>query len=356
MVTSHQFGFREKHSTIDQVHRIVHTIEETLEKKKVCSAIFLDVAQAFDKVWHKGLDYKLKTQLPIQYTEILESYMNDRYFRVKQGQAYSKLKKIEAGVPQGSILGPILYLLYTADIPLPFNSKIATFADDTCILSTGNDVIESTRKLQASVNKIVAWTETWRIKLNEGKSVHVDFTNKSIQYIPIEISSFIVPHENSAKYLGMTLDARLNWKEHIKKKQTELNLKYKKLKWIIGRNSKVTTANKLLIYNQIIKPVWTYGSQLWGCAAKTYIETIQRIQNKILRDIVNAPWYARNDDIHRDLGVNKVAEAIKQAATNHTHRLQHHINPEASILCNEENYSRRLRRTKPHDLVAIINV
>ena len=57
LVPSHQFGFREKHSTIDQVHRIVHTIEETLEKKKVCSAIFLDVAQAFDKVWHKGLDY-----------------------------------------------------------------------------------------------------------------------------------------------------------------------------------------------------------------------------------------------------------------------------------------------------------
>ena len=136
----------------------------------------------------------------------------------------------------------------------------------------------------------------------------------------------------------MTLNARLNWKEHIKKKQTELNLKYKKLKWIIGRNSKVTTANKLLIYNQIIKPVWTYGSQLWGCAAKTHVETIQLIQNKILRDIVNAPWYARNDDIHRDLGVTKVAEATKQAATNHTHRLQHHNNPETSTLCNEENY------------------
>ena len=190
LVPSHQFGFREKHSTIDQVHRIVHTIEETLEKKKVCSAIFLDVAQAFDKVWHKGLDYKLKTQLPIQYTDILKSYMNDRYFRVKHDQAYSNLKKIEAGVPQGSILGPILYLLYTADIPLPINSKIATFANDTCILSTGNDEIESTRKLQSSVDKIVAWTETWRIKLNEGKSVHVDFPNKSIKYIPIEIASF----------------------------------------------------------------------------------------------------------------------------------------------------------------------
>ena len=116
--------------------------------------------------------------------------MNDRYFRVKHDQAYSNLKKIEAGVPQGSILGPILYLLYTADIPLPINSKIATFADDTCILSTGNDEIESTRKLQSSVDKIVAWTETWRIKLNEGKSVHVDFPNKSIKYIPIEIASF----------------------------------------------------------------------------------------------------------------------------------------------------------------------
>lgn len=278
--------------------------------------------------------------------------MKHRYFRVKQKQYYSEIKKIEAGVPQGSILGPILYLLYTSDIPLPKNSTIATFADDTCILNIGDNEIESSAKLQKSVDSILEWTATWRLKLNENKSTHVNFTNKTINYIPIKISNNTVPYSNCAKYLGMTLDAKLKWKEHIKIKSIELKLKLQKLNWMIGRKSVLSVKNKLLIYNQVLKPIWTYGIQLWGCAPKTDIEIIQRFQNKILRIIVNAPWYVRNDDLHRDLGVKKVIETITISACKHLSRLQQHINPEASILCNEEIYSRRLRRTKPQDLVS----
>ena len=75
LIRNHQFGFQSKHSTIDQVHRITNIIEQALEEKKVCSALFLDVAQAFDKVWHKGLNCKLRTILPKQYAKILESYL-----------------------------------------------------------------------------------------------------------------------------------------------------------------------------------------------------------------------------------------------------------------------------------------
>ena len=96
MIPSHQFGFRNKHSTINQVHRITNIIE-------VCSTIFLDVAQAFDKVWRKGLIYKLKQYLPKQYFQILKSYISERCFRVKQEETYSELKAITAGVPQGSV-------------------------------------------------------------------------------------------------------------------------------------------------------------------------------------------------------------------------------------------------------------
>ena len=110
IIPNHQFGFRCNHSTIDQVHRIVNIIEKCLEEKKICSAVFLDVSQAFDKVWHEGLIYKLKSLLPKQFCEILQSYITDRFFRIKQENQYSELKQIMACVPQGSILGPILYL------------------------------------------------------------------------------------------------------------------------------------------------------------------------------------------------------------------------------------------------------
>ena len=81
--------------TIDQVHRITNIVENALEKKNVCSAVSLDVTQAFDKVWHEGLNYKLRTTLPKQYAEILESYLAERFFRIKQEDAYSELKEIK---------------------------------------------------------------------------------------------------------------------------------------------------------------------------------------------------------------------------------------------------------------------
>lgn len=351
LIPSHQFGFRNKHSTIDQVHRITNVVEKALEEKKVCSAIFLDVAQAFDKVWHEGLNYKLHRDLPRQYFEILKSYIADRFFRVRYGKEYSELKEISAGVPQGSVLGPILYLLYTRDIPVNENSVMATFADDTAILAVDKGVETATMKLQHAVNRVRDWTQRWRIKLNETKSIQVNFTYKKIVTLPIYINNQIVPHANVAKYLGMNLDAKLKWKEHIKKKKEELNLKYRKLYWLLGRNSELSVENKIKIYKQVLRPVWTYGIQIWGCAMKTNVQMIQTFQNKVLRGIVNAPWYVRNNDLHRDLRIELVSEVIKKYAVKHDQRLQTHVNYEMNTVVNVNNNIRRLKRTKPYELM-----
>lgn len=352
LIPNHQFGFRHKHSTIDQVHRITDIIEKVFEEEKVCSTIFLDVAQAFDKVWHSGLILKLNKLLPKQYAELLESYISDRLFRIKQDDEYSELKDIKAGVPQGSVLGPTLYLLYTCDLPHIDNVTIATFADDTAILAVGNDAAEATEILQQASNQITRWTKTWKIKLNENKSTHTNFTNKKIRdHLPVTINGNIISYANTAKYLGMTLDTKLHWKEHVKKKREELELKYRKLYWLLGRNSQLSVPNKVLLYKQILKPVWVYGIQLWGCAKLCHINSIQRFQNKVLRNIVNAPWYVRNSDIHRDLGIEDVASEIKRFAAKHELRLHNHINPEAIQLLDTNELIRRLKRTKPFELV-----
>jgi hypothetical protein len=95
----------------------------------------LDVAQAFDKVWHEGLNHKLKLLLPVQHSSILESYLSDKYFRIKHEDAYSDPRNIHEGVPQGSVLHPILYLLYTNDLQTLEQTVVATFADDTAIMA-----------------------------------------------------------------------------------------------------------------------------------------------------------------------------------------------------------------------------
>jgi hypothetical protein len=88
--------------------------------------------------------------------------------------------------------------------------------------------------------------------------------------------------------------------------------KVQKMYWLIGRNPSLSLHNKLLIYKQILKPVWTYGIQIWGCTKPSNIDIIQRFQNKVLRNMVNVPWYIRKNDLHRDLPVVFVTSEIQR--------------------------------------------
>jgi hypothetical protein len=129
----------------------------------------------------------------------------------------------------------------------------------------------------------------WKIKVNETKSVHMTFTLKKGKCPPIRIN-IIIHQKEQAKYLGHTLDSKLIWKPHLLTKRKQLELKLKELYWLLGKKSFLTIDNKLLIYKTVLKQIWTYGIQLWGCSSKTNRKLIQTTQSKILRTIVNAPW------------------------------------------------------------------
>ena len=123
-----------------------------------------------------------------------------------------------------------------------------------------------------------------------------------------------IPQKDSAKYLGMHLDSRLNCKHHVRQKKLQIKEKMRKLYWLVGRHSTLDLANKRLLYVAIIKPIWTYGIQLWGCARKSNIEVIQRCQNISLRTIVAAYRFDRNEIIHRELNIPSIEDEIKKFA------------------------------------------
>lgn len=344
LVPDHQFGFRAEHATIEQIHRVVKTIKTAFELKQFCSAAFLDISQAFDKVWHKGLLYKLKMSLPFPHYSLIKSYIENRFFYTKINGEQSTLHEIESGVPQGSVLGPVLYTIFTADIPTTEQTTIATFADDTVILSSNSNKELASKNLQNHLNKINLWLGTWRMKANADKSTHVTFTLRRGNCPNVTLGSQILPESDVAKYLGVHIDRRLTWQKHIFTKRKQMGLKLTSLNWLIGRNSKLSIDNKLLIYKAVIRPIWTYGAEIWGSAAKSNVNIIQRFQSKVLRTICGSPYYITNNTIHADLRMPTVDEQISAINRSYTNRLSNHSNHLASNLLRASTTGRRLKR------------
>ncbi|CAB0035793.1 unnamed protein product [Trichogramma brassicae] len=257
----------------------------------------------------------------------------DRTFHVKIKNEITSLYEIHAGVPQGSVLGPTLYLLYTADLPSSENVTIATYADDTALLCSHQCPVTASSNLQKHISKVETWYKSWRIKVNETKSIHTTFTLCTKKCPSVFLNGINIPQDNVVKYLGIHLDRRLTWRSHIWTKRKQLNLKIRKMYWLLGRNSTLTLENKLLLYNSMLKSIWTYSIQLWGAASKSNIEIIERLQSKTLRCLVNAPWFVTNEDIRKDLKVPTVVkEEICKFSDKYKDRLKNHPNSLAARL------------------------
>jgi len=133
----------------------------------------------------------------------------------------------------------------------------------------------------------------------------------------------------------------------FQRKRTDL--KFKQLYWLLGRKSQLSLENKVPVYKVAIKPIWTYGIELWGCASNTSIATLQRCQSKILRSMADAPRYVSNSTLHNDLGIQFIKDVLQERSTKHHDRLEVHLNTLLQPLLEMQN-NRRLKRRLPIDL------
>ena len=135
--------------------------------------------------------------------------------------------------------------------------------------------------------------------------------------VPEERKSLHHFHMDEVKYLGIHVDQRLTWHKHITTKRKQLDLKLRNLYWIIGCRSQLSLENKLPVYKVILKPVWTYGIQLWGTASNANLEILERFQSNVLRIITDAPWYIPNAIIKRDLQIPTVKQEARKCCANY---------------------------------------
>ncbi|KAL4125740.1 hypothetical protein QTP88_009980 [Uroleucon formosanum] len=347
-----QFGFRSKHSTNHQLHRVTDFVSSALESKKYCAGVFLDVAKAFDTVWHHGLLFKLKKTFSAPYYLLLKSYLENRSFRVRINTRLSTHHEVQAGVPQGSDIAPFLYIFYTADIPVSQFTLTGTYADDTAILASSVNPILASHQIQTHLNILIPWFNKWGIKINETKSSHITFSLRPHDCPPIIMNNSTIPHCTTVKYLGLTFDRKLTWGPHLKDKRKQLNSRLHLLRPLLRSNTNIQ--NKILIYKCLLRPLWTYGIILWGPTKKSNAYTIQAFQSICLRIIAKAPWYVTNKLLHDDLQI----KTVQETATNFYKRFHgnllmnhNHLISQLASKTLPDNPTRRLKRSWCRDLL-----
>lgn len=328
LLPDEQFGFRAHHSCPQQVLRIT---EHILTKwhhtwPADTGVVFLDVAKAFDKVWHNGLVYKLfLLGVPDRLVLILRDYLSNRCFRYRVEGTLSDPKPVRAGVPQGSVLAPLLFTLYTSDVPRHPQVELALFADDTALYASDKNKSRVRNRLQAALDTLGAWFRKWRIEVNPTKSTAVYFTRSPLLPQPLLLFDKPIPWVRSARYLGVILDRRLTFYPHIRTVTNRAKFVLSRLNSLLNSKSKMSFRNKVTLYKSVVRPIMTYSSVVFG--QSRHVRCLQVVQNNFLRKATGCPWYVRNKDLHRDLKLESIEHFIKTASKRFYEVAAEHPNP-----------------------------
>ena len=288
----HQYGFRKGRSTQQAIITLVDKITKSQDIGDIVITLLIDLKKAFDTIDHQILLRKLYSYgIRGSMLKWMESYLTDRSQYVVFDGKVSQTRGIKCGVPQGSILGPLLFIISVNDIcnVSPMLFKIL-YADDTCVLISGNHLNDLIDRLNTELTSLNNWFKANKLSLNTKKSLFMIFHRSRIK--PDVINKVVIDnHEltqvNSAKYLGVIIDHKLNWIEHIsyvKSKMSKgIGIMYKARQFL-------TKKALLMLYHAYIFPYITYCIEVWGCASQTQLNCLYLLQKKIIR-IMNFSHY-----------------------------------------------------------------
>ena len=229
LITKNQSGFVPGDSCVNQLLFLISEIHEAFENPKCLEvrAVFLDMSKAFDKVWHEGLLFKLKQNgVSGKLLEFFHSYLSNRRQRVALNGFYSDFAEIESGVPQGSVLGPLLFLVYINDLEMDIKSNVKFFADDTMLYSIVEDPLKSAADLNHDLEVIAKWAYQWKMALNpspnkQANEVLFSCKQKKVDHPVLFFNGSPVKRVTEQKHLGLILQPNLSFERHITEKLTK---------------------------------------------------------------------------------------------------------------------------------------
>ena len=212
-----QYGFRSSRSTADLLTVVSDRIARAFNRSGATRAVALDISKAFDRVWHAGLLHKLKSYgISGQIFGFISSFLSNRRLRVVLDGKSSQEYPVNAGVPQGSILGLTLFLLYINDLPDDVICNIAIYADDTTLYSNLWQQLELASELESDLRDTVDWRKKWLVDFNAGKTQLVSFDrSKNTGAIDVKMDGSVLEEKISFKMLGLTFSSKLDWGSYI---------------------------------------------------------------------------------------------------------------------------------------------
>lgn len=323
-----QFGFKKEHSTVHQIKRIQNKITINKRNRKSTGVILLDIEKAFDTVWHNGLVFKLLSMnLPQYLCKIVADFLHNRTFSVSVNCHTSSIKNIPAGLPQGSILSPILYNLYISDFKASNLFDVAYYADDTALIGTSKLTSALLKKMEHSLAVCNKYFSKWKIKINHEKTQTIIFPfNKSPKRIPrrqLNFNGNAIDIQSQVTYLGVIFDHKLLFRQHISAACDKTMKSFRALWPLLNKRSTLNFKNKNLLFKCVIRPIMSYASPVWYKAAKCHIKKMQIIQNKCLKMINKKPWRFSTSELHNETGYELYTEFITRQNINFFNKIRH---------------------------------
>ena len=285
--SSNQYGFQSHKSTSMAVLEMVDIITDAMDSKSCAMGLFIDLAKAFDTVDHVILMKKLSHYgIRGEPLDLLQDYMNGRKQYVSCSGVNSSVRDICYGVPQGSILGPLLFLIYVNDMThCSHILEFILFADDTNIFLTNRDANRLYDTINVELVALSHWFKANKLSLNISKTNYMLFTNSSkfkqlCALQNVKIDGEIITRVDKCKFLGVIIDDKISWKPHILSVTSTVARNLGVMRRV---RSKIDSKTTLLLYDTMIVPHFSYCNLIWANCAKSYLIKLYRLQKRAIR-------------------------------------------------------------------------
>ena len=304
----YQFGFRQNHSTALALVTLVDSITSSLDNNQITLGICLDFSKAFDTIDHAILMKKLYSYgiRGISH-DLIKSYISNRKQFVNYNGCSSTMKNINCGVPQGSILGPLLFILYINDISNVSHKVLPIlYADDSNLFVKGNNIDEMISMLNAELSKIYEWLNVNRLSLNIDKTQCILFKGKKKKInrtSNVNVSNRIITFVDHIKFLGVTIDSSLTWEHHSKCIRNKMS---KGIGILTKAKKNLKRETLTTLYYSFVYPYINYAIEIWGGMKVTELDSISNLQRRALRIIAGVPYQSSSEPLFKSLKILNV--------------------------------------------------